>query len=201
MPTKNGSKKNLPITSRKRTLSRLMAVQIFYQFEFFNKNTAAEASESSVDDNSLNAIEKFTREKNAVTKIGLADLKNSLIDNYAINDEDDIKSYRDKIDVTLIDNLINGLNLDLANIDADIAPFLKGEWTLENISPIMLQILRLAALELKFSQDIPLKVLVNEYVDVAACFFAANKVTFANSVIENLAKNYRAEEFSTIKNK
>ncbi len=159
----------MDITQRRRTLTRLMAIQIFYQFEFHEKS------------------------------ISLEKLMNDLLDDYALFVDDEVKSYRDKVDIELLKNLTNGLNLIVSEIDNDISEFLKNEWTLEKLHGELPQILRFAALELKSAANIPLKVLINEYVDIAAMFFEKSKVTFVNSVVENLAKKYRAQEFETIK--
>ncbi len=166
---KNNPKNNIDLSQRRRTLSRLMAVQIYYQFEFFEKTQM------------------------------IAEIKNNLVDNYVLSSEDEPRSYRDKIDATLLENLLNGLPLACNTIDEDIKSLLKNEWTIDKIPQILLYILRFGAFELKFSLDIPLKVLVNEYVDLAALFFDPSKIMFANSTLENLAKKYRESEFAIIK--
>lgn len=153
------------ITKRRRTLTRIMAVQVFYQFEFFEK------------------------------KQDLDVLKNNLVENYALHADEEVSSYREKIDYEFLRNLVNGLSLAHVEIDQEVTSFLRGEWTLEKLPNILLQILRFGAFELKFTRDIPFKVLINEYVDIAAMFFDSTKITFVNSVLENLAKKYRAEEF------
>lgn len=159
------------LQNRKRTLSRLMAIQTFYQYDFFAKEKDIE------------------------------ELKNSLIDNYAMDVEEEIKSYREKIDNTLIQNLILGLKNDLENIDSEITFLFKKENDVKNTSDILLQIMRFAAFELKFNKDVPLKVIIDEYVDIAAHFVSEQKVMFVNGALENLAKKYREEEYATIKNK
>ncbi len=155
---------------RKRTLSRLIAIQIFYQFEFYQQ------------------------------KILLDEIKNNVIDNYVLQQEEDVSSYRTKIDLNLLEKLLTAINFGIAEIDHDISGFLKDGWDLEKLPDIMLYILRLGAFELKFMQDIPLKVILGEYVDISASFFEAKKVTFLNATLENLAKHYRAAEFEKIRN-
>ncbi len=152
----NNNKKEL--INRKRTLSRLIAVQIFYQFDFFEQKKA------------------------------LSEIKNNLVDNYVIFEEDEAKSYRGKIDETLIDNLINALALDTAKIDEEIILL---QTKTQKIDDVMKQILRFASLELKHFQDLDTKIIINEYVDIAACFFEDSKVSFVNSVLNNLSKKYR----------
>ena len=147
-----------------------MAIQIFYQYEFFEKAVALEV------------------------------LKEDLIDNYVLSQKDAILSFRKKIDINLLDTLLTAVSLDvMAEIDHDIAGFLKDGWDLEKLPDMMLYILRFGAFELKFMKDVPLKVVLDEYVDITACFFEPKKVTFINGALENLSKHYRAEEFEKVK--
>jgi N utilization substance protein B len=149
----------------KKTLSRLMAAQIFYQYQFHNQTK------------NLNQI------------------KEELIDNYLIDSESEIQSYRDEIDADFLDSLVLGLSLQTNRIDADISEFLKGDWTLEQLENVSLQILRLATFELIFLAETPAKVLIGEYVDIAASFFDNKKITFVNATLEALARKFRAAEF------
>ncbi len=153
------------IITRKRSMTRLMAVQIFYQFEFYEQKT------------SLNEI------------------KNNTIEEYRFDDADDAQSYRDKIDLVLLDNLINGLVIDVSKIDEEISSLLQAGWTIEKISRLMLQILRFATLELKVAKDVPFKVIIDEYVEISSHFFEDSRTSFVNSILENLAKKFRAAEF------
>jgi N utilization substance protein B len=156
--------KNSP-TNHKKSLSRLMAIQIFYQYDFLKR-----------------------QEK-------LEQIKESLIENYALNFEENPCSYREKIDENFLNNLITGLDLDVEKIDDEISQFLKEGWSLEKLDDVARQILRLSAFELKFLNDIPAKVIIDEYVDIAASFFDLKRLSFFNATLENLAKKFRAAEF------
>ena len=160
---------NKKILNKKRSLSRLMAAQILFQHDFF----------------------KGAR--------NLEEIKEEVIENYALEIEENVSSYRDKIDGDLLNNLITGLTLNIQKIDEDIAEFLQEGWTIERLEDMTRQLLRLGAFELKFMIDVPLKVVIDEYVDIAACFSEGKKVTFVNATLENLAKKFRAEEFEKIK--
>lgn len=164
-------KSNKAPTHRKRTLTRLIAIQIFYQFEFYEK------------------------------KIALEEVKNNVVDNYVLEQEDRVKSFRDKIDKNLLETLLAGVNLGMEEIDHEIFGLLKEGWDLEKLPDVMLYILRLGSFELKFMKDVPLKVVLGEYVDIGASFFENKKVTFLNGTLENLAKHYRAEEFEQVRNR
>ena len=155
---------------RKRTLSRLMAIQTLYQFDFYN------------EEKEINEI------------------KDSLIDNYVIEQKDRVTSFRKKIDLNLIETLLNGIQLGLHEIDHEISGLLKDGWNLEMLPDISLYILRFGSFELKYMKDVPMKVVIDEYVDISASFFEQKQVTFLNGTLENLAKFYRAEEFEKFGN-
>lgn len=163
---KHKNKKQL--APRKRTISRLMAIQIFYQFEFYLENKPLEAI---IDD---------------------------VVDNYTIDSDQPTSSYRDKVDLDFLKNLLTAANISVDQVDLDIEKYLKDGWNLEKLPDIILYILRFGAIELKFMHDTPLKVVVDEYVDIAAGFFENKKITFVNGILENLAKEYRAQEFAEI---
>ncbi|MFT6077576.1 MAG: N utilization substance protein B [Myxococcota bacterium] len=149
--------KNLP----KRFLSRLIAVQSFYQYEFYQKKKPIDI------------------------------LSKNLVDNYFLVESEESSSYADKIDSDLLESLLSGFMLAQDKIDDEITPFLKGEWKIEDLADLILPILRLATFELKFMKDVPTKVVISEYVDLAACFYDAKQVTFVNSILQNIANKNR----------
>ncbi len=157
MPTTKNKKFKDKIKSHK-SLSRLMAIQIFYQHNFFND------------------------------KSDLEKIKNDLIENYALQEDEVVSSYRDKIDENLLNNLLLGLSMNVKKIDEEIASFLRDDQKISALENVMLQILRLAAFEIKFLLDVPIKVVIDEYVGIAASFFDATKVTFVNALIDGMAK-------------
>jgi hypothetical protein len=146
---------------RKKDLSRLMAIQIFYQFEFYQ---------------GLIAIEE---------------IKNQTIDNYLLSSKDDISSYRSKINEELIDNLLAITNQQVEPINQDIIKFLKHQNSFEQIPDLDLDIIRFSAFELKFFHHYTQQAIINSYVNIMASFFSEKMVRFSNGIIENLASHYR----------
>ena len=142
-----------------------MAVQIFYQHEFFNRERKLE------------------------------EIKEELIENYLLDSRHQTTSYRKEIDESFLNILVTGLSLEIATIDAEISEFLKGDWSLDQLEDVTLQILRVAAFELKNLADIPAKVVIGEYVDIAASFFDSKRLSFVNATLDALAKKFRAAEF------
>ena len=80
-------------------------------------------------------------------------------------------------------------NID--EFDLKIASFLKAKYSIETIDNVELQIFRLAMFELKFLNETPTNVIINEYVDIAGSFFIEKKISFINGLINSLAKDIR----------
>ena len=57
-------------------------------------------------------------------------------------------------------------------------------------------IIRAGAYEIMFKENVPAKVAINEYVNVASAFFDGEEQKFANAVLNNLARQRRPQEFS-----
>ena len=150
--------KNISKQFSKRSLTRLIAVQGLYQYDFYQKEIAID----------------FVCEQ--------------MVENYFLSgDEKEQSSYQNKIDKVFLNSLISGVVVVLLKIDEEIKLLLKDGWKIEDLPDVMLSILRLAIFELKFMKDIPKKVIMNEYVDLAACFYEKKKVTFVNSFLQNIA--------------
>ena len=142
--------------NRKRTLSRLVAAQILYQHEFHQKKKSYE------------------------------EIKENLIANYVLDSEEEITSYKEKIDEDFLDKLLSSTAV-FEKLDQEIEPFLQQP--VAKLDLLMLQILRLAIFELKTLQDAPNKVIIDEYVGIAASFFDRKKVTFANAILDKFKDN------------
>ena len=61
-------------------------------------------------------------------------------------------------------------------------------WKLERLSHIDRNILRLAGAEICFFQDIPPKVTINEYIEIAKDFSDQDSPSFINGILDRIAK-------------
>jgi transcription termination factor NusB len=66
----------------------------------------------------------------------------------------------------------------------------------EVVEAVMRAVLRAATYELKKRKDIPGRVVITEYVDVAAAFLGRDETGMINAVLDKIARELRAEEFS-----
>jgi N utilization substance protein B len=72
---------------------------------------------------------------------------------------------------------------------------LQDGWPLRRVEAVMRAVLRAGVYELKKRKDIPARVVITEYVDVAAAFLARDEVGMTNAVLDALARKLRAADF------
>ncbi len=73
-------------------------------------------------------------------------------------------------------------------IDAQIAVRLTG-WTLERLAPLERNILRLAVYELKWVEEVPAHVAINEAVELAKRFCSNEAASLVNGVLGAVAED------------
>ena len=89
-------------------------------------------------------------------------------------------------DETYISEKSNKILEKLDEIDGMINQKAKG-WTTERMGKIELTILRLAIYEIKFDEDIPVKVAINEAVELAKIYCDVEAKSFINALLAKLA--------------
>lgn len=102
-----------------------------------------------------------------------------------ITDEIELKHY--------VVEHVNGVWERKAAIDDMLEYYLKG-WQVSRLSRVDRQILRLAAYEMVFENDVPAKVAVNEAIDLAKHFGTEDSGKFVNGVLGKMI-----QEIDTIK--
>ena len=75
---------------------------------------------------------------------------------------------------------------NLGQIDEQIAEVAKG-WRTERMGKVELTLLRLAVYEIKYDDDIPTGVAINEAVELAKIFGGEGSSAFVNGVLAKLA--------------
>jgi N utilization substance protein B len=98
-------------------------------------------------------------------------------------------------DAKLFTAIVRGAGKKGDDLDAAIRPLLAKDWTLEKLDPVLRALLRAAAAELIEPREPPARVVINEYLDVAAGFLDAESTRFANGVLDALAHHLRPAEF------
>ena len=112
-------------------------------------------------------------------------------ENVSIDDvvERNISRYSEIVeDKAFIEALIHGVLKDTKSLDEFLQP-LAPEWPLEQIARIDRTILRMGVWEMQnISDEVPVKVIINEAVELAKGFGADNASKFVNGVLGTAAK-------------
>lgn len=80
-----------------------------------------------------------------------------------------------------------GVYANIDAIDSVISENLRG-WTISRISRVALSILRLAVYEIKYSDEVPTSVAINEAVELAKKFGTDDDPSYINGVLGSVAK-------------
>ncbi len=91
--------------------------------------------------------------------------------------------------------IVRGVPHHQVEIDRSVVKCLSADWKLNRIDSILRAILRAAAFELIDRKDVPAKVIIDEYVDIAHAFFQGDEPSFVNAALDKMAHRKRAPEF------
>lgn len=78
-------------------------------------------------------------------------------------------------------------------IDPVIRQSLMDEWPLSRLDTTLRAILRAGVYELMRRQDVPVAVIVSEYIDIAKAFYAEEEPKIVNAVLDRIARRMREE--------
>jgi len=92
--------------------------------------------------------------------------------------------------------IVRGVLEDQRALDPLIDNALARGWPLKRIEAVIRAILRAGAFELKRRGDIPARVVVSEYADVAHAFVERDETGMVNAVLDQLARQLRQSEFT-----
>ena len=92
-------------------------------------------------------------------------------------------------------DVVAGVVREQRSLDPLIDNALAGGWPLKRIETILRAVLRAGAFELGHRRDVPARVVVSEYVDVAHAFVDKDETGMVNAVLDQLARQLRAVEF------
>ena len=93
-------------------------------------------------------------------------------------------------------DVVAGVVRDQVRIDPLIDDALSKSWPLKRIAAILRAVLRAGSYELEHRMDIPARVVVSEYVDVAHAFVENDEAGMVNAVLDQIARHFRTAEFT-----
>lgn len=162
---------NKKINPSRRFLARLAAVQAIYLLEYTNDSPAK-------------VIRDFSE-----GKIGREVLAEDIDTEY----EEFIKI--GEFDKPLMTSIINGVYENKEALDVTIQANLSEEWAEERLEKIITALLRCGLYEIFYRTDIPPKVTISEYTNIAYSFYQDAEPKMLNALLDSVAKKERAEDF------
>lgn len=107
-----------------------------------------------------------------------------------MNDTDPIQAMENFLETRevepFIQSLVKGVNTNKHSIDDIIKSHLEN-WSLERIASVEKSILRLAVYEMKYMEDIPVNVSINEAVELGHIFGDDHSGKFINGVLSKMS--------------
>ncbi|MCB8874403.1 transcription antitermination factor NusB [Acidisoma silvae] len=152
---------------RPRTGARVAAVQALFQSE-----QAEETAETVID--------QFTRHRLGKTESSDGFEEGRVTDAH----------------VPLFNAIVRAAVQGQDQIDKRIADHLPAEWPFERLDPVLRALLRAAAAELSMTDGPPVRVVINEYLDVAHGFFHGDEPKLVNGLLDTLGREARPGEFA-----
>jgi N utilization substance protein B len=93
-------------------------------------------------------------------------------------------------------DIVAGVVREQSSLDPKIDAALARSWPLKRIEAVLRAVLRAGAYELACRNDVPARVVMSEYVDVASAFVDKEETGMVNAVLDHLARQYRAAEIA-----
>ncbi|MBE6052036.1 MAG: transcription antitermination factor NusB [Clostridium sp.] len=130
---------------------------------------------------------KKSREKAMELSFGMElskETSKETLETFVDNFEGDIK----ELDLEYIRSVLEGIETNKTEIDSIIEANLQN-WKIDRIAKINLTILRLAVLEMKYIDDVPGRVALNEAIELTKVYSDEKSVSFVNAVLDKVLKS------------
>ena len=111
--------------------------------------------------------------------------------NYRIKE---LKNYKKKYDTDFLKKVVVGVHQNEQRITKLIECNLSDNWLIDRVDLTMKAIISLAIYELLSYENIPLQVIINEYVSIANQYLDKSNTGFINGILDNIAKNIRKSQ-------
>tara|TARA_R110000751_G_scaffold197428_1_gene302548 strand:- start:1 stop:492 length:492 start_codon:yes stop_codon:yes gene_type:complete len=96
-----------------------------------------------------------------------------------------------KADASWFRSIVAGVVRDQVKIDPVIRGALQEDWPLSRLDSTLRAILRAGTFEILERKDVPIPVIVTEYVEIAQAFFEGEEPKIVNAVLDRIAKQVR----------
>ena len=113
---------------------------------------------------------------------------------YRLGREIDGETYL-KADASWFRSIVAGVVRDQRKLDPMIGAALQDDWALSRLDSTVRAILRCGTFELLERKDVPIAVIVTDYVEIAKAFFEDNdEPKLDNAVLDRIAKQVRSPD-------
>jgi transcription antitermination protein NusB len=160
-------------TPRPRSVARTAAVQALYQMDL-----------AGTDLNRV--IQEFERVRFATEAEAIA--------TGSAHSEPDPDEKSEGADTQFFADILRGVVRRQRDIDPIIDQQLAEGWRLVRVDSILRAILRAGVFELMERTDVPARVVINEYINVAHAFFDAEEPRVVNGVLDKVARKVRGPD-------
>ena len=111
------------------------------------------------------------------------------------DDADEGRNDLEGADPTYFADLVKGVVRRQRELDPLIDQQLRTGWRLVRVDSILRAILRAGVYELMERSDVPARVTINEYINIAKAYFEGDEPKVVNGVLDRIARKLRAKEF------
>ena len=95
------------------------------------------------------------------------------------------------IDTEYFEKLVRGIQSRKEDLEKSLNLFLHGERSYDKMNTMMQSLLLSAVYEITSTTDVDVKVLIQEYVDLAYAFFSKNEPKMINALLDQIAHTVR----------
>ena len=164
-------KKTSNDTPKPRTVSRMAAVQALYQMDLAGTDASEVIAQfmAQAEPDEDGVIPDDTDSEHSVSLEGA--------------------------DTTFFADIVKGVVRRQRDIDPLVDQQLRTGWRLVRVDSILRAILRGGVFELLERSDVPARVTINEYINIAKAFFEEDEPKVVNGVLDRIAHKVRAKEF------
>ncbi|WP_062011036.1 transcription antitermination factor NusB [Aureimonas sp. AU4] len=111
---------------------------------------------------------------------------------FRLGQEVDGDVYREA-DAAWFRDIVSGVVRGQTFIDPMIHSSLSADWPLSRLDTTLRAILRAGTYEVTGRKDVPVAVIVSEYVDIAKAFYGDDETRLVNAVLDRVARRSRGE--------
>ena len=95
------------------------------------------------------------------------------------------------MDKSYFEKLVIGVHINKEELEKSLNLFLNAGWSLDRLDGTLQALLLCAIYEINNTRDVDVKVLIQEYVDMAYAFFSKGEPKMVNALLDQIAKEVR----------